>query len=100
MILYNVTVKIEKDIQEDWLHWMITEHIPDVMATEFFKENKIMRLLEPADEEGFTYAIQYYCENMELLKQYQQKCAPQLQAKHKERYDGKYFSFRTVMELL
>jgi hypothetical protein len=36
MILYNVTVKIEADAQEDWLQWMKSTHIPDVMDTGLF----------------------------------------------------------------
>jgi hypothetical protein len=100
MILYNVTVKIEKEIQSDWLLWMQNEHIPDVMATGFFTANKMMRMLDPPDEDGFTYAIQYFCENMETLRRYWQESASALQAAHTERFKGKFVAFRTVMEVL
>ena len=58
MIIYNVTVNIDYDVHDEWLHWMQTEHIPDVMRTGLFLEAKISRIL--AEEEGGkSYAIQY-----------------------------------------
>ena len=101
MIIYNVTVKIERSIHGDWVDWMRNVHIPEVMATGFFTSNKLMRLLEPpADEEGITYAIQYACNNIEALRRYQEEEAPGLQAKHSERYDGKFFAFRTILKVM
>mgnify|MGYP002347735554 CR=1 FL=1 len=35
-LLYNVTIKVESDIHHEWLEWMKTVHIPDVMATNSF----------------------------------------------------------------
>jgi hypothetical protein len=101
MILYNVTVKIDRSVHDDWLDWMRSVHIPEVMSTGFFIKNQLMRLLDPpADEEGITYAIQYYCKNVGALKRYWDEEAPALQAKHSHRYEGKYVSFRTVMKLV
>ncbi len=42
MYIYNVTVTLEKEIQSEWLRWMKEIHIPDVMRTGFFIENKIV----------------------------------------------------------
>ncbi|MEZ4951986.1 MAG: DUF4286 family protein [Saprospiraceae bacterium] len=101
MILYNVTVKIENNIQEEWMDWMKTIHIPDVMATNCFIENKMMRLLDPpADEQGTTYAIQYFCKNIETLQRYWKEHAPALQADHAQRYKDRFVAFRTIMELV
>ncbi|MBT6516091.1 MAG: DUF4286 family protein, partial [Crocinitomicaceae bacterium] len=38
MIVYSVTVKVNQEIEENWLRWMKEVHIPDVMATGFFLE--------------------------------------------------------------
>jgi len=101
MILYNVTVKIENSIQEEWLDWMKQVHIPEVMATQCFSGHKIMRLLDPPpDSQGTTYAIQYYCETSDILQKYWANFAPALQKDHTERYKGKFVAFRTVMELV
>jgi len=99
MILYNVTVKVERDTHDDWLQWMKEVHIPDVLATGFFTENKLCRLL--IDEtDGFTYSIQYFCTDMDTLEQYQKEHATRLQQEHQEKYDGKFVAFRTLMEVV
>lgn len=101
MILYNVTVKIENNAQEEWLHWMKTVHVPEVMATGCFTENKIMRLIQPPmDEEGTTYAFQYFCKDLMTLNHYMKAYAPALQADHTKRYNGLFGAFRTIMELV
>lgn len=101
MIIYNITVNIDEDVHEDWINWMKTVHIPDVMNTGFFLENKICKVLSTQeDETGHTYAIQYTCANMEDLDDYQENHAPQLQKEHFERYDGKFVAFRTLLEIV
>ena len=99
MILYNVTVKIENNAHEDWLKWMKEVHIPDVLATGLFEEYKLCLILHD-DPEGKTYAIQYFCKNMETFQRYQQEFAPLLQAEHQKRYKNKYVAFRTLMQVL
>lgn len=100
MILYNVTIKVERQIHEDWLKWMQDVHIPDVLATHLFTEHKLCRLLSVDDEDGITYAVQYFCTDMERFQEYQEKHARQLQEAHSSRYKGKYVAFRTLMEVL
>ena len=41
MIIYNVTVNVEAEIHNDWISWMKEVHIPDVMNTGYFLENKM-----------------------------------------------------------
>lgn len=99
MIIYNVTINIDETVHQDWLAWMKTIHIPDVMNTGCFEDYKICKILSvQEDETGHTYAIQYFCLNEEKLSTYQNKYAPQLQKEHLERYDGKFVAFRTLLE--
>ena len=101
MILYNVTVNIENEVHDDWIKWMKEVHIPDVMKTGYFLENKICKVLSrQEDETGHTYAIQYTCESMAKLDEYQENCAPELQKDHTERYEGKFVAFRTLLEVV
>ena len=61
MILYNVTVNVEDSIHDEWLEWMTKKHIPDVLATGLFTDNKIFRILSEDVENENTYSIQYFC---------------------------------------
>ena len=99
MIIYNVTVNVDVDVAEEWLHWMKSAHIPDVMATGLFLDNRICRIL--AEEEGgHSYAIQYTCSNMETYERYKTEHAPRLQADTQKRYAGKFVAFRTLLEVV
>ena len=98
MIIYNVTVSIDEDIEQQWVAWMRDVHIPDVMATGYFLENRFAKVLFAKDEGGISYSVQYLCKNMADLQAYQGSHAPRLQAEVKDKFDGKFLAFRTVLE--
>ena len=99
MILYNVTISIEKESSQEWQKWMKTKHIPEVMAVGIFKEYKFLRLMtEIEDNQGDTFAIQYFCENMKALDHYMEQFATKLQNEHTEKYKGKFIAFRTILQ--
>jgi hypothetical protein len=99
MIIYNVTVSIDAAAEEEWVNWMRSIHIPEVMATGKFIESKMSRIL--AEEEGGkAYSIQYSCKDMETLELYQQEDAPALQQKHAVLFGDKAVAFRTLMNVV
>ena len=99
MILYNVTVNIDVTVHDEWLQWMKEIHIPEVMATGCFLENKICRIL--AEEEGGkAYSIQYFAPDMTTYIKYQTEFAPALQQEHTQKYGGKFGAFRTLLEVV
>lgn len=101
MIIYNVTVNIEDEVHADWIAWMKEFHIPEVMNTGFFVEHKICKVITTQeDETGHTYAIQYTCNSMDDLDEYQEKHAPKLIEEHVARYKGKFVAFRTLLEVV
>lgn len=99
MILYNVTVNVEQSIEQEWLEWMRTEHILDVLNTGMFQNAKIFRLLGVEQSEGTaTYAVQYFAESIEYYEVYQERYAPALKAETEQKFGGRAISFRTLME--
>ena len=99
MIVYNVTVKIDNEVHDEWVNWMKTVHIPDVMKTGYFLSNRFAKILVD-DLDGVNYSIQYTCANMEDLQEYQDRHAHSLQAEHTERYKDKFVAFRTLLEIV
>jgi hypothetical protein len=99
MIIYNVTISVEESIVNNWLNWMKSEHIPDVLATGFFKKAQINRVVTQLDRNS-TFAVAYTCNSMKDLHQYQIEFSAELQQKHSSRYGDKVVAFRTVMEVL
>ena len=99
MIIYNVTVKIETDIHEEWVRWMKDVHIPDVLKTDCFLEHKFCRIIG-RDDDGPTYCVQYFVSDMKTLHQYQVKFAPALQKEHTAKFKDKALAFRTLLEVI
>ena len=99
MIIYNVTVTVEEDIKDDWLKWMKSEHIPELMAFGIFYKAQISRVIVEGDSND-TFAIAYTCPGMKQLNRYQTRFSAQLQEKHIARYGDKVVAFRTIMEVI
>lgn len=99
MVVYQVHVVLEKDIEDDWLSWMINQHIPAVMKTGYFNNQKIYKTILPAQEKDkAAYSIHYECESFENYLAYSENEAPRLQKEHSDKYEGKFTAARSVAE--
>lgn len=99
MILYNVTVSIDERVQEEWLDWMRSNHIPDVMSTGCFIEARISRV-HGEEEGGMTFAIGYIAKSQQDYDRYQAEFASALQKDHTDRYEGRFAAFRTLLTVI
>jgi len=99
MILYNVTVNIDHDIHDEWLNWMRSNHIPDVLKTGCFLESKLSRI-NGEEDGGITYSIMYVSPSKEKYEEYQSQHAPKLQKEHTDKYSGKFAAFRTILDVV
>ena len=100
MFLYNVTVGIDKDVEREWVQWMKNEHIPKVMNTGMFVENKIYKVLHDQDEGTVSYSVQYFAETIDHITLYFDKYAPALLDEHRIRFRDKHVAFMTLLEEL
>ena len=71
MIIYNVTIKLDPEIHEDWLSWMRRHHIPEVLATGYFVRCRLSKL-----------------------------DVNELQKKHIDRYANRFVAFRTILQVI
>ncbi len=99
MIIYNVTTNIDNDVHDEWLYWMKTIHIPNVMSTGHFLEYKMCKVLVE-EEQGTTYSVQYTCANTTDLEKYRTQHGPRLQKDVANKYGDKAVSFRTILEII
>jgi hypothetical protein len=99
-LIYNVTIKVEQSVADEWLQWLIHEHIPEVMATNCFTEYKLVRLLETDDSEGPTYAVQYFADAKSDYDRYIESHAPALRKKTEQQWGEKFFAFRSLLEVV
>lgn len=100
MFIYNVTLKVDNDIEHNWLLWLKEEHIPDMINTGCFTEASILQLLETDDSEGPTYAVQYKAESKSLYNQYIEKFAGIMHKKSFDKWGNKFIAFRSIMKVV
>lgn len=98
MIIYNITINIETSVHADWLEYMKTVHIPDVMRTGMFSDYRMLKILTEDESGGHTYSIQYTCASLERFHQYEDIYAPALRNEVIKRYGDKFIAFRTLLE--
>lgn len=98
MILYNVTIGIDKEIEPEWVAWMKSEHIPEVLQTGIFLSHKFYKVLSHEDEQTVSYCIQYFTPGIEQFNIYLKEHAPSLIEKHRARFKDKHVAFRTLLE--
>ncbi len=100
MIIYNVTINIDHAVHDEWLKWMKEVHIPDVMRSDLFTENRMLKVLADEDSGGVTYSVQYTCKNMDDFKKYERNFAPALREEYNRKYKDKFVAFRTLLEIV
>lgn len=98
MITYNVTIKVHESIIDEWLQWMRTEHMPELLQTGLFTGYRLSRLLEQDETEGPTYTAQYFCKDITDYNTYISQHAPQMREKGFKKFGDRFIAFRTVME--
>ncbi|MES2430068.1 MAG: DUF4286 family protein [Bacteroidota bacterium] len=100
MIVYNVTSQVHHSIQNEWLQWMKTEHIPEMINTGCFTHAIILQLLEVDTSEGPTYAVQYFAESKSLYNNYIENFSPSIRKKSLSKWGDKFIAFRSVMQVV
>ena len=98
MLIYNVTVGVDKAFEQEWLLWMREIHIPDVMATRMFVGYKMYKVLTTDDEDSVSYAVQYSAKSLNEVEIYLDKFAPALREEVKKKFGDQQVSFRTLLQ--
>ena len=99
-LVYNVTNKVTHQIHKEWLQWMKQIHIPAVLATGCFLDATILKVSEVDDEEGPTYAIQYYATREQEYERYVQEFSTSLRQDTINKWGDQFIAFRTIMEVV
>lgn len=98
MLLYNVTVGVDRDAEEEWLQYMREKHIKDVMSTGLFVSSKMYRVLHDEDEGTISYSVQYFARTIEDVNRYLKQYAPVLVEEHRRKFQNRHVAFMTLLD--
>lgn len=97
MFIYNITIKVQAGIADEWLNWQQSEHIPEIMQSGLFNEFKLFRLMEQDDEDGPTYITQFITPDVENYHKYIDELAPSLREKSFKKWGNQFIAFRSLL---
>ena len=100
MFIYNVTVKVDKVIATEWLRWLQSIHIPEILATECFHKAGVLQLLEVDDSDGPTYAVQYFTSSRQFYNDYITEHAGIMRQRAFEKWGDQFIAFRSLMQVV
>ena len=98
MLLYNVTVGIDKDAEAEWLHYMKTIHIQAVLNTGLFVGHRFYKVLHDQDDGSISYSVQYFAKSIGDVQRYLEVFAPALMEEHRKRFNNRHVAFMTLLE--
>ena len=100
MFIYNVTVKVDGSIHEEWVKWMLNEHMPEMVKTGCFTNSRLLRLLDAEEEEGPTYAAQYFAESKADYNRYIENFSIAIRQKYFDKWGDRFIAFRSLMQIV
>lgn len=98
MLVYNVTVGVDKDAEAEWLQYMKEKHIQAVLDTGLFVNSKMYRVLHDQDDGTISYSVQYFAKSIEDVQQYLEVFAPALIEDHRKRFHNRHVAFMTLLD--
>lgn len=100
MIVYNETIKVTWGIHDNWMLWMKSSHIPDILGTGLFQDYRMMRLLEVDETDGPTYAIQYTAQSTADYNRYISEFSTEIRDRSFEKWGENFIAFRSVLQVV
>lgn len=98
MLLYNVTIGIDKEIEQEWIEWIKSKHIPAVMGTGLFVDSRMYKILHDEGEGTISFSIQYFAMSINFINEYLQIHAPRIVEEHRQRFVNRHVVFQTLLE--
>lgn len=98
MLVYNVTVGVDKDAEAEWLQYMKEKHIQAVLDTGLFVNSKMYRVLHDQEDGTISYSVQYFAKSIEDVQQYLEVFAPALIEDHRKRFHNRHVAFMTLLD--
>jgi len=100
MILFNTTIKVDHDIQEEFLAWIKQEHFARCLAGGLVAEVNTFRLLGTDEEDGLTYSLQYHLPDKGTYENFMYVVDNNFKKELFDRFGTKQVSFSSVLQMV
>jgi len=94
MLIYQVKIIIDGSVEKQWLQWMKTVHVPDVIATGLIRS---FHILKP-EETTLVYLFHYYFNSSKDYEHYNKQYAPKLKEQPAKKYPNQFRVERSLLQ--
>lgn len=97
MIVFNTTYLVSFEAHDTWLQWISFQYIPAMIATSFFDEPRLFKVLVD-EEHGVTYSLQFSAQDMEMVQLWEQKHKEEIESDLRDTFGESVLFFSTLLE--
>ena len=98
MVLYEVTLKVDRNIAKDYFQWL-EEHVREMESFPGFGQAAIWEL-DGGDSEQKEWVVAYPVANRESLTRYLEEDAPRMRDDGRERFGKAFSATRRIGQLV
>lgn len=99
MIVYDLTLKVDRFAVAEWVEWMQERFLPAVMETELFEYCRVFE--KQGDKRiGRTYLIQLYAQNVQRINTFLDYEEPELLKEQVEKFRGRIYVSKAYSEFI
>ena len=99
-IIYNETVSVDSDIENQWLEWVRQTYLPECLKTGCFTGARFTKVRSHRQPGSTSYSIQFWCEEDRLLEQFKNIHEKKFRKMAREKFGAKQIPFTTELELI
>jgi len=99
-LLYNITLKISKDLSAEWLSAMKHSFLPQVTDGKIIVSSQINEILVESEDNDLSYAVQFVFATTDIFEREGLAALGKFLKLLDAQFLGKYVYFTTKMEIL
>lgn len=98
MIIYNTTFSVPKELQIEFIKYMREEYVPQALTTGIIKEPRLSRVFSNEEADGYSYALEFKAENIDLLEEWNLKVGKNLYFSLMKKFKQNIPGFTSVLQ--
>ena len=100
MIIFNTTYCVPETVFEKWNSWIQEFYIPRMLETGYFKEPRMCKVLNPAEDSENSYSLQFHAESMDNLLSWNDTFGKEFENDFSKKFGTEVLYFSTILEIL
>lgn len=98
MIVFNTTFHVAEGQQIKFVKYIKSEYIPMAIADGRLSSPRLMRVYGKNEEEGYSYALEFWVENLETLETWNQQIGKKLYLHLLKEFHQQVTGFATILQ--